>query len=170
MGVFIVVLGVLFMMSKAIAKPNTEAGDLDSIYQDIAHAHGDDWRLAKVFAMKESSENPNAENPRDPSYGLFGIQSLWLVHFRFLDNDDPELESKAKELLKNPRIATEMFFRILAYFRGRTNPQTLQNFRFPAEADIYNVGETLWSQGIRNVAYRDFINREYREITQAVDA
>ena len=77
------------MMSKAIAKPNTEAGDLDSIYQDIAHRFGDDWRLAKVFAMKESSENPNAENPRDPSYGLFGIQSLWLVHFRFLDNDDP---------------------------------------------------------------------------------
>jgi len=157
------------MAKQANATPANS--NLDAIYQDVAHQFGDDWRLAKAFAMKESSENPAAENPNDPSYGLYGIQPFWLVSFGVLAKDDPELQTKTKDLLtSDPRFATEMFFRILAYFRRRTNPLTLSAFKFPDEADIYNVGETLWSKGVRNIAYKDFIVREYAELSQVVDA
>jgi hypothetical protein len=155
------VLGVLFWIQKA--QGATTSMSLDGVYQSVAQQYGEDWRLVKAFAIKESSENPNASNPGDPSFGLFGIQAFWLSTF---GNGDP---AQAQELLRDPQFATDTFCRILRYFRSRTNPHTLDNFQFPAEADIYNVGETLWAKGVQNVAYREFIVQKYQELSQISD-
>ena len=155
--VILALIGVLIVVKRGESAPST---NLDGIYQSVAQQYGEDWRLVKTFAIKESSENPNALNPGDPSFGLFGIQAFWLSTF---GNGDP---AKATELLRDPQFATDTFCRILQYFRSRTNPHSLDNFQFPAEADIYNVGETLWAKGVRNIAYRDFIVSKYHELTQ----
>ena len=119
---------LLFWIQKAQGATTTMS--LDGVYQTIAQQYGEDWRLVKTFAIKESSENPNAQNPGDPSYGLYGIQSFWMVTFGFVNADDPERETKAKTLLSDPTIATRVFCEILKYFRSRTNPQTLDGFQF----------------------------------------
>lgn len=47
--------------------------NLDFFYQDVGTRHGVDPLLLKAIAMVESSENPEAVNPSDPSYGLMQI-------------------------------------------------------------------------------------------------
>ena len=47
--------------------------DLDAIYMRHGTQKGIDWRLIKAIAQVESSEQPNAVNPSDPSYGLMQI-------------------------------------------------------------------------------------------------
>jgi soluble lytic murein transglycosylase-like protein len=46
---------------------------LDDLYQSHGRQHGLDPMLLKAIAIVESSENPNAKNPADPSIGLMQI-------------------------------------------------------------------------------------------------
>lgn len=60
-------------------RPGTVGGSavkavtLDDLYRKHATAAGLDWRLLKAIAIVESSENPNAVNPSDPSAGLMQV-------------------------------------------------------------------------------------------------
>ena len=47
--------------------------NFDPLYQKYGEKYGVDWRLLKAIAQVESSENPQAVNPADPSYGLMQI-------------------------------------------------------------------------------------------------
>lgn len=51
-------------------KPQMSLNDLYSHYGQI---HGLDPMLLKAIAQVESSENPDAKNPNDPSYGLMQL-------------------------------------------------------------------------------------------------
>jgi hypothetical protein len=66
--------------------PDTKIGDyfnddffretdmsLDDLYKEFAVGKSYDWQLLKAIAMIESSENPLAENPADPSIGLMQV-------------------------------------------------------------------------------------------------
>jgi len=46
---------------------------LESLYIKHGINKGVDWKLLKAIATVESSENPNAKNPLDPSVGLMQI-------------------------------------------------------------------------------------------------
>ena len=46
---------------------------LDDLYESHGRQKGLDPILLKAIAIVESSENPNAKNPSDPSYGLMQI-------------------------------------------------------------------------------------------------
>lgn len=46
---------------------------LEPLYRKHANKQGLDWRLLKAIAIVESSENPNARNPADPSTGLMQV-------------------------------------------------------------------------------------------------
>lgn len=48
-------------------------GYLNGLYQHYGQAYGLDWLLLKAIAIVESSENPDAVNPTDPSTGLMQI-------------------------------------------------------------------------------------------------
>jgi len=52
---------------------DNEFSTLDELYQFMGRKHAVDWRLLKAIAIVESSENPNAINPSDPSYGLMQV-------------------------------------------------------------------------------------------------
>jgi soluble lytic murein transglycosylase-like protein len=49
------------------------AGTLEDLYQCHGRQKGLDPMLLKAIAIVESSENPNAKNPADPSYGLMQL-------------------------------------------------------------------------------------------------
>ena len=49
------------------------AGSLDEIYQRYGLFYDLDWRLIKAVATVESSQNPDAVNRADPSYGLMQV-------------------------------------------------------------------------------------------------
>lgn len=156
-------LGVIMAGLAARADASTPPPNLDRIYQETAEQYGEDWRLLKAFARVESSENPKAVNLNDPSYGLFQIQAFWLFHFGLID--ERAYPDQVRDYLIDPVRATDCACRILQYFRKRTNPHTLAPFKFPSEADIYNVGETLWAKGRRNLSYRDRVKNEYQRLT-----
>jgi len=50
-------------------KPSTSGGKYDSLYKKYATSRVD-WKMLKAIAMTESSENANAINRSDPSFGL----------------------------------------------------------------------------------------------------
>lgn len=47
--------------------------DLTMIYKKYGQQYQIDWMLIRAITLQESSENPNAVNPADPSYGLMQI-------------------------------------------------------------------------------------------------
>lgn len=47
--------------------------NLDDLYRKHGTRQNLDWKLLKAIAQVESSENPSAKNPADPSYGLMQI-------------------------------------------------------------------------------------------------
>lgn len=79
----LLVIGILAVIILAVtAKKPTEAAGiaeaagestLDELYVKHGQQNGLDPMLLKAVAMVESSENPKAKNPLDPSYGLMQI-------------------------------------------------------------------------------------------------
>jgi len=126
---------------------------IQEIIRAAAARFGQDAALMLAIAQTESSFNSAAVNLSDPSYGLFQIQVFWLRHFGFPGD---------KNLLLDATTASEVAARILQYFRARQNPLTGDTFQFPADVDVYNVGESLWAQGRRNLGYRDRVTGYYR--------
>lgn len=126
---------------------------VQQIIRDAAGRNGLEEALLLAIAQKESGFNPANINSRDPSYGLFQIQTFWLKYFGY----GPDYQQ-----LLDPQFASELACKILLYFKSKVNPQTGDHFQFPAEVDIYNVGETKWAQGIRNPNYRNDVIRFYQ--------
>jgi hypothetical protein len=157
----LVALGWFVLRPQPAGAPSEPAGapapgpkSIDDIIRESAAVHGQEFALMKAIARKESSFNPSAVNLSDPSYGLFQIQDFWLPHAGYPQD---------KNLLLDPVVAADVAGWILGYFQKRVNPHTGRTFTFPAEVDIYNVGETLWRNGVRNITYRDDVTRFYRE-------
>lgn len=60
-------------VKKAMASTSTVDNDPNKIYKEAGARYNVDWRLLKAIAQVESSENANAVNPSDPSYGLMQV-------------------------------------------------------------------------------------------------
>lgn len=120
---------------------------VEMMVRRVAQQRGQDPALILAFCQKESSLNPAAFNPNDPSYGLMGINPVpWLEYFGY----SPDYTQ-----LYSGEFNVNLGCQIISYFQDR-------NFRFPDEADIYNVGETLWKKGVRNTAYRAAVKSFYQ--------
>jgi len=143
--VAILLLG-LGLQAAETSFPPGPAG-IEAMIRHTANSAGVDPAVMLAICRKESSFNPAAVNPADPSYGLFGIKPTpWLAHFGY---------SSDYVQLFNAQTNATLACKIVEYFQER-------GFVFPDQADIYNVGETLWAKGRRNVAYRDSIKSFYR--------
>lgn len=95
--------------------------------------------------MTESSGDPNAQNPSDPSAGLMQITPLIARAFYGLKGTDQEVLRQLLDSETNLRIGTAF----VAHLRNRyaaTHPvgEWIQ---------AYNLGETLFDRGRRNVLY-----------------
>lgn len=143
------VIALLFWAS--IAKAGApEAPSVNESVQDmirrVAVQRGQDPALILAICRKESSFVPTASNPNDPSYGLMGIKVYpWLGYFGYTNDVNQLFDGEF-----NVNVGCQ----IIGYFQSR-------GYSFPDESDIYNVGETLWKQGVRNSAYRNAVTSFY---------
>jgi soluble lytic murein transglycosylase-like protein len=152
-GVAVIAL-VLFLAGSAQASSSSISStpeEIQPLIRRVASARGVDPALMLAFAKKETNFNPAAVNASDPSYGLFQIMPFWLQYFGF--STDPDQ-------LMNAEFNTGLACDIVGYFQQK-------GFRFPDQADIYNVGETLWKDGRRNVSYRNDVIRFYGEFSKS---
>lgn len=144
---------ILWAATNAEASSSTGNGPTETIpnmIRRVASERGMDPALMLAIAKKETDFNPAAVNPSDPSYGLFQIMGFWLKYFGF----GPDLEQ-----LMDAEFNTGLACDIVSYFQGK-------GFRFPEQADIYNVGETLWRNGKRNASYATDVTRFYSDFAK----
>jgi len=118
------------------------------VYQ-AARAHDVEPAMVLAIIEHESHFDPAVVNKRDPSYGLGQVMAFWVPFFGL-----GTLE-QAPAILLDPGFNADITARIVQYFFYE------HTFTFPAEADIYNVGETLWRKGIRNGSYRDGVTQKF---------
>lgn len=65
---------------------------LDSLYAKYGRSANLDWKLLKAIAIVESSENPKAINPADPSYGLGQVLCTTNGQSKFCTNKLPAVK------------------------------------------------------------------------------
>lgn len=122
----------------------SSSSNFDALARHIAAQNSLDPRLVLAIIERESSGNPQAKNPNDPSYGLMGIEPFWVAFLYPGTGGDPV------EWLYMPENNIRCGCGVIRYFMSK-------GYQFPSQVDIYNVGETKWTQGIRNSDYRTFI-------------
>lgn len=160
------VLAALFLLTKkaegaagevyvdySYTDPGTPA-NLEGMIDYAAQKYNVDRSLVKAVAMTESSLNPNAENPADPSYGLMQVMPILAEDFGIVkDWHNPTPAEIA--MIKDPQTN----LRIGAWFLGRL----LKKYSLEISIEMYNVGEAGWKQGRRNSKYVAKVMRYYNE-------
>ena len=126
--------------------------DMEKVLNDVYQEHGDmqgiDWRLLKALAHVESSENPTAINPADPSYGLMQI---------LCTGDGERCENKfylsgwppTREELLNPDINV--------FFGAQVIRWNIDNYGFKKGIALYNA----WHSNQDAPAEGPFTNQKY---------
>jgi soluble lytic murein transglycosylase-like protein len=138
---------LIFVLSKEGYRLTGKLNDEQKKYRDLIRDQAQASRYQNFFvlqglALTESSLDPSAHSKKN-SYGLFQIYHAanfsWLRSFGYSDSD--------LNKLYDPVFNTQIAIRVVRYFEGK-------GYKFPAQADIYNVGETEWAKGVRNESYR----------------
>ncbi len=155
-------------------QPATDAGQAEpgsvesikALVRRIAAEEGLDPSLMLAMVEQESSFDPRAVNPNDPSYGLGQIQTFWMRELYRMAED--------RNAMFDPAFNLHLMADVLKYFMRRPlssravdrNRRAYRSFSFPEEADIYNIGETNFRAGRRNLVYRDGVARRFAKFRQ----
>jgi len=136
------------MAYKVTGKLNADQLKYKQLIADLARANGySDVAFLQGLSLAESSLDPKAVSSKT-SYGLFQIfhapNFSWLRWAGYKNEDFQKLF--------DPTFNTNLAIKVIRYFEGR-------GFVFPKNADIYNVGEKKWADGVRNVDYRTKVNK-----------
>jgi len=128
---------------KVTGKLNSSQTKYRDLIRDVAQANGySNVSFLQGLALEESSLDPSAASSKT-SYGLFQIfhakNFSWLRWAGYTEADFKRLY--------DPMFNAILAIKIVRYFEGK-------GFVFPRDSDIYNVGETEWRKGKRNVDYR----------------
>ena len=120
------------------------SGSIDSMISYAASKYHVDANLVRAVAMTESSLNPNAVNPSDPSYGLMQIMPILAEDFGIVkDYHNPTAAEIA--MIKDPQTN----LRIGAWHLSRL----LAEYPFDVAIQMYNVGERGFNEGRRAPDY-----------------
>ena len=125
----------------------TPAPSTDTIGNMISYSaakYGVSSNLVRAVAMTESSLNPNATNPNDPSYGLMGIMPILAEDFGIVkDWHNPTAAEIA--MIRDPQTNLN----IGAWHLARL----LKQYSFDVAIQMYNVGVTGYNEGARAESY-----------------
>ena len=151
----------LLALVLTLAAATAAAGDrYDALYREAGAAYGVDWRLVKAVAIVESSENPKAENRRDPSIGLMQLHCAEDAQGRCTNRFDVEgWVGITRERLLDPRTNVRLGTQILAW--------NLRVFGFERGIAVYNswaARHTPAGQAIPNQRYVDRVMGVYRKL------
>jgi soluble lytic murein transglycosylase-like protein len=132
---------------------------IDQLISKNSRRFGVEEALIRAHIQVESSGNPNASNPLDPSWGLMGITPICAQDYGFvLDWHNPTAEEIAN--LRRPEINIEIGTRHLSYLHGK--------YDFTTATQMYNCGEFNFNvKGVRVPEYLSRVRRWYDEFRTA---
>lgn len=136
---------ILFGKRQKVTRPITDEWNRDRVIghiRNIAIAHKLDPDFAQAIAEVESGYNPNAINPRDPSYGVMQLTMAVAKHY------NPNIKDRIT--IMNPVENILAGVRFLADLRRKYPNAFLSDI-----AEMYNLGETKFRKGFRNPRYSD---------------
>jgi len=160
-------LATVALVAKKYRIPEQRAQAAYQLALEQAAETGLDLALLLAMWHKESTLNPAAVNPKDPSYGLGAVQLFWI--------DGRIGITGTKADLMDPAFNARVSAHVIKYFRGETllpdvrpnsNGERLYPYRyfaFPEECDVYNVGEPKFRNGTRNPAYRNAVRQYFTD-------
>jgi len=119
--------------------------DLNEIIARYARETGVEPALIYGVVMTESSGNPNARNPSDPSAGLMGVTPLIGRYYGGILGSDSEV----LEVLLEPNLNVQAGSRFLAHLRARYAAA----MPVVTWVQAYNLGETKFDAGNRVAEY-----------------
>ncbi len=135
-------------------EPSAPTKSIDQMVAAAASQYGVSAALVKAVAMVESSLNPNAQNPSDPSYGLMQIMPILAEDFGIVkDWHNPTAAEIA--MIRDPQTN----LRIGAWYLKRLTSK----YEFDVAVQMYNVGEAGYKAGRRNENYLSKVKRYYNE-------
>ena len=155
---------LLFFGKKGFAGVNTMSDTkpitLDDIIEYNAKEYSIPTALIKAIIKKESSWNPYAKNPNDPSYGLMGIMPIVAQEAGFVNDykNVTQVEINSIYVTQNNIMSGCKLLHKL-----------LKKYNMDVAVEMYNVGERGYNElGRRNgpyrmgvlEAYQDYINEE----------
>lgn len=128
--------------------------DIDAMIQAASFKYRVPAALVKAVAMTESSLNPNATNPSDPSYGLMAVMPILAEDFGIVkDWHNPTAAEIA--MIREPQTNLNIGAWHLAYLTGK--------YELPVAIEMYNVGERGWNEGRRNSVYVSRVMKYYEQ-------
>ena len=139
---------------KPIAATVSQKDEIESMISYAAAKYGVEAALVKAVAMTESSLNPNAVNPMDPSYGLMQIMPILAEDFGIVKDWRNVTEAEIA-MIKDPQTN----LRIGAWHLKRLTSK----YPIDVALQMYNVGETGYKNGKRAVDYANKVLRYYNE-------
>lgn len=137
--------------------PTVVKATLDDQIKYAAAKAGVDWKLVKAIAITESSLNPLASNPNDPSWGLMGIMPILAEDYGIVkDWHNPTTAEIA--MIRDPQTNLN----IGAWHIGRL----LKKYPLDTAIQMYNCGETGYRNGVRVPQYLAMFKAHYAEVAK----
>ena len=137
-------------MTPPAEKTSWTRSELESMAESVAFETGLDPYLVKAVISTESSWNPTAVNPSDPSYGILQVTVPIAIAYGVISNADEKTE-----LLK-PMNGLRAGCRFLAYL--------VKTYPLDDAIQMYNLGETKFRNGARVPAYLSKVKGYYNEL------
>ena len=139
---------------KPIAATVSAKDEIENMISYAAAKYGVEAALIKAVAMTESSLNPNAVNPMDPSYGLMQIMPILAEDFGIVKDWRNVTEAEIA-MIKDPQTN----LRIGAWHLKRLTSE----YPLDVALQMYNVGVSGYKNGKRAVDYANKVLRYYNE-------
>ena len=138
-----------------IVPPAVKTETVSEIVSRFSRRFGVEEALIHAHIQVESSGNPNATNPSDPSYGLMGVTPRLAQDYGFV-SDWRNVTAAEIAKLKDPAINIEIGSRFLSYLHRK--------YPFDVATQMYNCGEHGYNtNGVRVPEYLSRVRRWYDE-------
>jgi soluble lytic murein transglycosylase-like protein len=125
---------------------------IDAMIAVAASRYGVDAALVKAIAMTESSLNPRATNPSDPSYGLMQVMPILAQDYGIVKEWQKPTSAEIA-MIYDPQ--TNLY--IGSWFLAKLT----KKYSRDVAIQMYNVGESGYLQGRRNSEYLARVRRYY---------
>ena len=142
----------------ALAQKGVFSSNLTPELESLIVSKAKEWKvspaLVKAHAKVESNFNVMAKNPSDPSYGLMQITPSLAYDYGLITHYT-DLTQWEIDRIMNPKNNLNVACWYIRNLRIK--------YSFDVTIQMYNVGETGYNKGVRNLTYLEKVKGFYHE-------